>query len=166
MAVFHSTPQCEHWASKKTYTVRALMGEPTVKPLASLAIAVMETGALADLPALSAPLVTVESLHPASKRLAETSAAGKIFNRDLNVMAIELNRPGRGVKAQRQALKKTARGCKAYRVSEFDILPALKDGDSCCQTRMSARGNVPCGVHVAVVYRCAAASPLPYSKPF
>ena len=92
------------------------MGEPTVKPLASLAIAVMETGALADLPALSAPLVTVESLHPASKRLAETSAAGKTFNSDLNVMAIELNRPGRGVKAKRQALKKTARGCKAYRL--------------------------------------------------
>ena len=94
------------------------MAEPTVKPLASLAMAVMETGALADLPALSAPLVTVESLHPASKRLAETSAAGKTFNSDLNVMAIELSRPGRGVKAQRQALKKTARGCKAYRVCE------------------------------------------------
>lgn len=51
------------------------------KPLASLAIVVMETGVLVDLPALSAALVTVESLHPASKRLAETSAAGKIFNR-------------------------------------------------------------------------------------
>ena len=92
------------------------MVEPTVKPLASSAIAARETGVLADFPALSAALVTVESLHPASKRLAKTSAAGKIFNRDLNVMAIELNRPGRGVKAPRQALKKTTRGGKAYRL--------------------------------------------------
>ena len=113
MAAFHSTPQCGHWASKKTYTVRALIVEPTMKPLASSAIAAMETGALADLPALSAPLVTLESLHPASKKLAETSAAGRILNRDLNVMGIGLNCPGRGVKTQRKTLKKTARCGKA-----------------------------------------------------
>ena len=46
-----------------------------------------------------------------------------------------------------------------------DILPALKDGDSCCQAAMSRRENVPCCIHVAVVYRCAlAARPFPYSQ--
>ena len=47
----------------------------------------------------------------------------------------------------------------------FDILPALKDGDSFCKTAMSRRENVPCCIHVPVVYRSAiAASPFSYSQ--
>ena len=44
----------------------------------------------------------------------------------------------------------------------IDILPALKDGDSCCQTRMSARTDIEGCVGVAVVYRSTlAAFPIP-----
>ena len=47
----------------------------------------------------------------------------------------------------------------------LDILPALKDGDSCCQAAMSRRENVPCCIHVAVVCRPAfAARPFSYSQ--
>ena len=43
----------------------------------------------------------------------------------------------------------------------FDILPALKDGDSFCKTAMSRRENVLGSINVAVVCRSAiAASPL------
>jgi hypothetical protein len=48
---------------------------------------------------------------------------------------------------------------------QVDILPALKSGDSCCQTAMPRRENVFSSVHVAVVYRPAlAARPFPYSQ--
>ena len=53
----------------------------------------------------------------------------------------------------------------SYRAAFFDILPALKSGDSCCQTAMPRRENVFGRVHVAVVYRSAfAANPFSYSK--
>ena len=47
----------------------------------------------------------------------------------------------------------------------LDILPALKDGDSSCETAMSCRENVPCCICVAVVFRPAiAARPFSYSQ--
>ena len=47
----------------------------------------------------------------------------------------------------------------------FDILPALKDGDSCCQTAMPRRENVFGRVHVPIMCRSAlAARPFPYSQ--
>ena len=47
----------------------------------------------------------------------------------------------------------------------LDILPALKSGDSCCQTAMSRRENVFSCVRVPVVYRAAvAANPFSYSQ--
>ncbi|MBX9836229.1 MAG: hypothetical protein K2X65_08645, partial [Burkholderiaceae bacterium] len=47
----------------------------------------------------------------------------------------------------------SGRRCAAMHLGEVDILPALKDGNSCCQAAMSRRENVPCCIHVAVVYR-------------
>jgi len=35
----------------------------------------------------------------------------------------------------------------------FDILPTLKDGDSSCETRMSARENDVCRIDVALMLR-------------
>jgi hypothetical protein len=61
-------------------------------------------------------------------------------------------------------LSPCSRSANSYRLY-IDILPALKDGDSCCQAAMSRRENVPCCIHVAVVYRTAlAARPFPYSQ--
>src|SRR4051812_9399191 len=51
LAAFQSAAQCGHCASKKTYTVRTFIGEPTVKPVASALMASTVSGAGAALAA-------------------------------------------------------------------------------------------------------------------
>lgn len=47
----------------------------------------------------------------------------------------------------------------------IDILPALKNGDTCSQTAMPRRENVLCGVYVAIMNGSAlTTSPVSYYK--
>ena len=47
----------------------------------------------------------------------------------------------------------------------FDILPDLKDGDSSCETLMSERKNIQCGIYIPIMERTALhALPFSYSK--
>ena len=47
---------------------------------------------------------------------------------------------------------------------EFDILPDLKDGDSSCETLMSERKNIQCGIYIPIMERTALhALPFSYS---
>ncbi len=65
----HRAAQWGHCGSKKTYTVRTLMGEPTVKPFASASTAATVTGVVAPLPATAASGASLqaESTRPAAR---------------------------------------------------------------------------------------------------
>ncbi len=81
-AAYQSALQWGHWASKNTYTVRALMGEPTVNPLAPAVIASMETSADVVLTGS----VVLELLQPATNRVAARTSARESVEEILKFM--------------------------------------------------------------------------------
>src|SRR4051812_15377904 len=80
LAAYQSALQCGHCASKNTYTVRALIGEPTVKPCACDWIASIET-ACVDGAAAAAAVEgdSGDSLQPASSARAASAAAARVL---------------------------------------------------------------------------------------
>ena len=82
LAAYQSALQCGHCASKNTYTVRALMGEPTVKPFAPAVIASMDTSAEVVLTGS----VVEELLQPATSTLATSTSAKEKVEKILEFM--------------------------------------------------------------------------------